>query len=147
LFHQDRVGDSKLPHERYLAVSNDNYEQKITVYERSWTGLLTQIRKRPSMYLGSVSLQSLHVFLAGFKMAEDMYAVPKQRRQEVDDFQWDAFETYVSDLYNKPRLSLNSFGLAQYEAQGKTIKTFDAFREYPGAWEIWWKWHDEFMKE
>lgn len=128
------------------AVTNKDYEEKITVYQPSWTGLLAQIRKRPGMYLGSANLQALNMLLGGFHMAEVIYAVPEQRRQEVNDFPWDAFENYVSDLYNKSRLSLRSFGLAQYEAQGKSINTFDASKEYPGAWEIWWQWHDEFSE-
>jgi hypothetical protein len=111
---------------------------------QSWTGLLAQIRKRPGMYLGSANLQALHMFLQGFKMAEDIYAVPELQRQEVNDFSWHDFETYVADLHNTGRLSLSSFGLAQYEAQGKSINTFDTFMEHPGAWDIWWQWYDEF---
>ena len=125
-------------------MTNNNYDEKITVYKPSWSGLLAQIRKRPGMYLGSANLQALHLFRAGFNMAEVIYAVPELRRQEVNDFPWNDFESYVSDLRNKDRLSLNSFGLAQYEAQGKDINTFDASKEHPGAWEIWWQWHNDF---
>jgi hypothetical protein len=122
-------------------------KEGVVVYAQSWTDLLAQIRQRPAMYLGSANLKALDMFIGGFTMAEVVYAVSEQRRKEFNDFPWDAFETYVSDLYNKSRLSLRSFGLAQYEAQGETIETFDASKEYPDAWEIWWQWHDKFWKK
>ena len=77
-------------------------------------------------------------------MAEDVYAVPEQRRQAVNDFPWSDFENCVAERYNPGSLSVRSFGLAQYFAQGKDVFTFDANEEYPGAWEIWWTWYDEF---
>jgi hypothetical protein len=110
----------------------------------SWNCLLSEIRKRPAMFLGSISLQALQHFVGGFTMAEWMYTIPEQRRREVEDFPWNDFESYVAEFHNERRLTLNSFGLAQYEAQGKDLKAFDCSIEYAGAWEIWWRWHDEY---
>jgi hypothetical protein len=128
-----------------LAVADDDNDQNKKI-PRSWNALLAQIRKRPAMYFGSLSLQGFHQFLGGFSLAELVYGISEERRMEVEDFAWEAFETYVATLHNELRLSLNSFGLAQFEAQGKDIKTFDAWKEHPGAWKIWWRWHDDFVK-
>lgn len=78
-------------------------------------------------------------------MAEFVYDISEERRREVEDFAWEAFEAYVARFHNERRLSLGSWGLAQFEAQGKDLKTFDSSNEYPGAWDIWWRWHDEFV--
>lgn len=126
-------------------MTDDGYDDKIVVHQQTWSGLLERIRQRPGMYLGSASLEALHLFVQGFSAAEVVYSVPELRRREVNDFPWAEFESYVAGRYNEHRLSLNSFGLAQYDAQGREIGTFKPFHEYEGAWEIWWRWHDEFI--
>ncbi len=112
---------------------------------RSWNALFAQIRARPVLYFGSVSLQAFHHFLVGFGFAPVVYGVSAKRRKKVEDFGWDAFERYVAAQHKEWRVNLNSFGLAQFEAQGKDDKTFDPWSDYLGAWDIWWRWYDEFV--
>ena len=111
---------------------------------RTWSGLLTRLRERPALYLGSGSLHAPHMLKTGVHLAEFFYGVPKSRCQEGDDIPWQYFESYVSERHNKQRLSLNSFSLAQYVAQGENLSTYESFTEYPGAWDIWWRWYDDF---
>jgi hypothetical protein len=125
-------------------VVSDKHDEEATGYKSTWSGLLGQFRQKPGMYLGSANLQALRMVLSGFEIAEMIYAVPESRRQEVNDFPWSDFESYVTERQNERRLTLRSFSLAQYEAQGKDLHSFDSSKEYPGAWEIWWKWYDDF---
>lgn len=111
---------------------------------QSWRGILAAIRKRPGMYLGSANLHALHMLKVGVSLAECIYDISLPRRQEADDIPWQDFESYVEDLHNRRRLSLNSFCLAQYKAQGENLSTYESFTEYPGAWDIWWRWYDDF---
>ncbi len=117
-----------------------------TVSADKWLGLLYHIRKRPGMYLGSANLNSLHLLVMGFDLAETMYGIPKEQRKLIDDFGWDEFEKYVAKKYNKKQLTITSFGLAQHEANGKDIHSFVLSKEYEGAWDIWWKWVDEYLE-
>jgi hypothetical protein len=111
---------------------------------QSWRSILADIRKRPVVYLGSPNLHALHMLKVGVSLAELLYDISRPRRQEADDVPWQDFESYVEDLHNKRRLSLNSFGLAQYKAQGENLSIFDTCVEYSGAWDIWWRWYDDF---
>ncbi len=124
-------------------MSKGNQDNSV-MHPKSWAELLDRIRARPGMYLGSANLQALRNFMGGFNVAEEIHAVPELRRQGFNNFPWGKFESYADQYHNENRLSLRSFGLAQYEAQGKNIDTFDASAEYPGAWEIWWRWIDDF---
>jgi hypothetical protein len=112
---------------------------------KTWNSLLAELRKRPAMFLGTRSLLAFQQFVWGFAAAELIYAIPDSRRNEVEDFDWKAFESYIAARYNRAQLSLNSFSLAQFEAQQGRREVAERFREYPGAWEIWWRWHDEFV--
>ena len=123
-------------------MTDSDYDNKCLT---SWKELFSQIRKRPGLYLGSINLQALQHFVHGFQMAEFVYGVVKNPRIEFEDFGWEDFESSISKFHNERRLSLNSFGLAQFEAQGKDIKTFDLWKEYAGAWETWFRWYDDFV--
>jgi hypothetical protein len=123
---------------------NDNSDTEKEAYRKSWRGLLAAIRKRPAMFLGCKSLQRFDLFKQGFTFAESIHEIPNPRRHKFNDFPWQEFEDYVLSHHNERRLSLRSFSLAQYVANGKNLDTFKFGNEYPGAWEIWWNWFDEF---
>src|SRR5262245_18401775 len=111
---------------------------------RTWTDLVARIRECPAMYLGSRSLQAFEMYVHGFRMAEGIYG-NREQRDHFNDFRWYRFAAHVAALHNKRAASLASFGLAQYEAQGQNMKTFDARQEYPGSWEISWQWYAEYV--
>jgi hypothetical protein len=112
---------------------------------KSWLDLLASIRERPGMWLGHASLQGLQQFINGASLAERIYPeLTPERIQQVNDFPWQAFEAYIARRYNPLQLSLNSFSLAQFYAEGQTLTDFPR-QDYAGAWELWWRWFDEFM--
>lgn len=114
--------------------------------KNTWSELLKDIRQRPAMFFGTANLQAFHHFFHGFQIAEMVYEITAPQKERVDDFPWQRFEVFVDKRFNLERLSLNSYGLAQYYAHGRGLSHFDIAEEYAGAWEIWWQWFDQFSK-
>jgi hypothetical protein len=109
--------------------------------------ILIRIRRSPGMWLGHETLQGLQYFILGIRSVSDFSQVlPPDSIARLNDFPWREFEAFVENQHREQRpLTLHSFGLAQYIAAGESLTDFPR-QDYPGAWELWWKWFDEFME-
>lgn len=96
--------------------------------------ILSEIRRRPVMYIERKSTRYLRCFLTGFECAEHFYDIePNSRSRGLD---WVAFESWVENKYNPRRLTVQSFGMAEIIA-GDEERGLD----------LWFQWYDEFRKE
>jgi hypothetical protein len=60
----------------------------VDMSQRSLSGLLNEIRKRPAMYLGIASISLLAEFLRGYTYArKQLEAIPSAEEQQLQDFQ------------------------------------------------------------
>ena len=99
-----------------------------------WPTLLAEVRRRPGMYLGEPSLKALQHELDGIQWAEQLYAVPPERR--LQGFSFAAFERWFQEHLNPRRLSLNSFHMA------RCLTASDE-----AAFHLWFSWYDSFRSE
>ena len=85
------------------------------------------------MYLGGEerSLRSLAIYLSGFEMAEWFHELPKEKR--LGNFEWELYEKWIRQEYNKERLNLRSFTLAE--------SLTDSQKE---AFDLWFSWYDKY---
>jgi hypothetical protein len=98
---------------------------------RDWPTFFEQIRLRPGMWLGVVSLSALNNLLSGIMLAEDLHAIPAERR--LGGFDWRAFAAWVEREFNPQRLSVNSFSLALMRSSSEAE-----------AFALWFDWYDRF---
>ena len=100
---------------------------------RDWPTFFEEVRWRPAMWLGRPSLACLRALLAGFALAEDLYAVGPERL--LTGFPFVEFEAWVAQRFNPERLTLDSFGLA-----GRLTASDEA------ALSHWFGWYDDFNR-
>ena len=95
--------------------------------------LLSDLRRRPGVWIGQKSIERLNLMLGGIEFAENWHAIPAEARFGGFDFK--TFEAWVEQTYNPKKLSVRSFGLAAILA-GSDAEGFD----------LWFQWYDEFLK-
>ena len=97
--------------------------------------LLTEIRKRPSLYHGGEErcIDLLAAFLGGILYMQNVHKIPTEHH--LNNFNWGKFENWVKTEFNEKNLNLNSFGLSKNLSLSKAE-----------AFDLWFKWYDQFQK-
>lgn len=101
---------------------------------RDWPTYFEQIRQRPAMWFGRVSLTGMHMHIDGIILAEFFHDVSEENR--FGGFDFAGFEQWVEQRFNPQRLTVNSFHLARRLAKS----------EEKAFW-LWFEWYDRFLLE
>ena len=101
---------------------------------RDWPTYFEQVRQRPAIWFGTVSLMRMQMYIDGITIAEFFHDVPEENRFRGFDFA--GFEQWVEQRFNPQRLTVNSFHLARRLAKS----------EEKAFW-LWFEWYDRFLFE
>jgi hypothetical protein len=114
---------------------------------KDWPEYFAMIEKRPEMYFGKSSIVRLQFEVQGILSAEDIYAIPEEKR--LKGFSFDAFEEWVDNTYNKRHLSIRSYTLAQFIAGHNDPDLpyhVAVMEDTPEAFALWFTWYHEYQE-
>lgn len=96
--------------------------------------LISNIRKRPAMYLGRTSISNLRTFLAGYCFARRQMGIPQTKQEQ----KFSEFQTWIQQKFN---LTSNQtwdqiilfFSQDEHTALEQFFKLFDEFTQIDGS--------------